>query len=587
LRLLFDIETDNFVEHLTKIHCIAALNVDQPDQRWSFGPDKINDGIELLQSASELIAHNGICFDIPAIKKLYPSFSTHEMVVTDTLVLSRLLHADMKNEDADRAFTGKTDFPKKYLGSHSLKAWGYRLGALKGDFGETTDWSEWTPEMQSYCEQDVTVCHKLYEALAIQKWSKRAIDFEHKIAEICHRIGRSGWTFDTVNAGKLYGELAQERADIDAELQDLFPAWTIDEEFIPKVNNSKRGYQKGVPFIKKHIVQFNPNSRKHIEYCLRQKYNWKPKLFTPSGDAKVDESVLVNLPFPEAQKLARSFMLQKRIGQLAEGNNAWLKLADDDGKLRHTINPMGTVTGRASSFGPNLQQVPAVRAAFGKQCRRLFTVPSGYQLVGSDLAGIELRCLAHFLQDGGEFGREVCDGDIHQKNADMTGLSRDGAKTMVYALCYNAGDKRLGEIIGKGPKEGRALRDKFYKANPAFADLLRQLDAVVEQRGYLIGLDGRRLTVRGHAKLNVLLQSAAALIAKKWVELIDNAITEQGLPDTIVAWVHDEVQIQTKGDADVTGLLAGRMAKEAGRHFNFEIPIEAEYKVGQNWADTH
>ena len=132
--------------------------------------------------------------------------------------------------------------------------------------------------MQSYCEQDVTVCHKLYEALAIQKWSKRAIDFEHKIAEICHRIGRSGWTFDTVNAGKLYGELAQERADIDAELQDLFPAWTIDEEFIPKVNNSKRGYQKGVPFIKKHIVQFNPNSRKHIEYCLRQKYNWKPKL---------------------------------------------------------------------------------------------------------------------------------------------------------------------------------------------------------------------------------------------------------------------------------------------------------------------
>ena len=188
MRLLFDIETDNFVEHLTKIHCIAALNVDQPDQRWSFGPDKIDDGIELLQSASELIAHNGICFDIPAIKKLYPSFSTHEMVVTDTLVLSRLLHADMKNEDADRAFTGKTDFPKKYLGSHSLKAWGYRLGALKGDFGETTDWSEWTPEMQSYCEQDVTVCHKLYEALAIQKWSKRAIDFEHKIAEICHRM---------------------------------------------------------------------------------------------------------------------------------------------------------------------------------------------------------------------------------------------------------------------------------------------------------------------------------------------------------------------------------------------------------------
>ena len=156
------------------------------------------------------------------------------MVVTDTLVLSRLLHADMKNEDADRAFTGKTDFPKKYLGSHSLKAWGYRLGALKGDFGETTDWSEWTPEMQSYCEQDVTVCHKLYEALAIQKWSKRAIDFEHKIAEICHRIGRSGGPL-TRSTQVNFTVSWRGTCDIDAELQDLFPAWTIDEEFIPKL----------------------------------------------------------------------------------------------------------------------------------------------------------------------------------------------------------------------------------------------------------------------------------------------------------------------------------------------------------------
>ena len=160
--------------------------------------------------------------------------------------------------------------------------------------------------------------------------------------------------------------------------------------------------------------------------------------------------MLVGLNYPEAQKLARSFMLQKRLGMLAEGKNAWMKLVDADGKLRHTINPLGTVTGRASSFGPNLQQVPATGAAFGKECRELFTVPPGFSLVGADLSGIELRCFAHFLPDGGEYGRELLSGDIHQINADKLGISRSHMKTVQYATLYGSGDARLGEILGKG-----------------------------------------------------------------------------------------------------------------------------------------
>ena len=168
--------------------------------------------------------------------------------------------------------------------------------------------------------------------------------------------------------------------------------------------------------------------------------------------------------------------------------------------------------------------------------------------------------------------------------------SRDQAKTMIYALCYGAGDQKLGSILGKGAAEGRALRDRFYKANPAFADLLQQLKAVVDKRGHLIGLDGRQLVVRGHAHLNVLLQSAAALIAKKWVQLIDQEMRRQELPATIVAWVHDEVQIQVsnqKGVPEHVGVITGRMAQEAGRAFSFGPPIESEYKIGRNWADTH
>ena len=265
----------------------------------------------------------------------------------------------------------------------------------------------------------------------------------------------AGWTFDEKKAAKFYAELAQERADLQQELDELFPPWIVEEEFIPKVNNKTRGYVKGEPFIKRKEVQFNPNSRKHIEFCLKQKYKWKPREFTPSGDAKIDETILNALPYPEAKKLAHSFLIQKRIGMLAEGNSAWMKLAVDDpqspryGLLRHTINPNGTVTGRASHFGPNLAQVPATRAPYGKECRELFTVPPGYVPVGADLSGLELRCLAHFMNDGGKFAKELLEGDIHTANMAAFGVAdRDQAKRLAYATLYGAGVSKLGEIVG-------------------------------------------------------------------------------------------------------------------------------------------
>lgn len=591
MRFVADIETDGFLSTLTKIHCIALLDVDNPASAKLYGPDEINQAIEIMQNASMLAFHNGTTFDVPAIKKLYPDFDTDGIDLVDTLVLSRLIHSDIKNEDALEQFKGDSTFPRRLYGSHSLEAWGYRLGVLKGDFGKQTDWSVYTQEMGLYCLQDVIVCHKLLLHLQPEKWSQQAIKFEHEIAEICNRIGTAGWTFDMDKAASLYAQLALERSSLEDELQSLFPSWTVETEFVPKVNNSKLGYVKGETFIKKREIQFNPNSRKHIEYCLRQKYGWKPKQFTPAGDAKIDETILSELHYPEAKKLARSFMLQKRLGQLAEGKAAWMKLADDDGKLRHTINPLGTVTGRASSFGPNLQQVPATRAEFGKQCRELFTVPPGQFLVGSDLAGIELRCLAHFLPDGGEYGRLILNGDIHQTNADKMGVDRETAKRVQYATLYGSGDARLGQIIGKGAKEGRELKEAYFKALPAFATLLRQVKTVVRQRGYLLGLDGRRLPVRSeHAALNVLLQSAGALIAKKWVQLIDHKIKEHGINATLLAWVHDEVQCSSvnEKEAEFVGnnILRG-CAEDAGKAWQFKIPIEASYSVGRTWADTH
>lgn len=593
-RIAFDLESNGFLDDVTTIHCICTKDLDS-GKETAFGPFDIDKALAYLMKADELLGHNILAYDLPVIAKLHPHFNTTGIKITDTLVLSRLIRADLRNDDHAAGYTLE-QLHKRLYGSHSLKAWGLRLGVLKGDYGETSDWSTWTKEMETYCQQDVRVTVALWKHLAPETWSQQSINLEHALAEICHRIGQAGWTFDKKKAGDLYAALAQERAALQTELDELFPPWTIETPFVPKVNNSKLGYVKGETFTKRKEVRFNPNSRKHIEFCLKQKYGWKPKDFTPSGDAKIDETVLNALPYPEAKKLAHSFLVQKRIGMLSEGNSAWMKLAKDDpqspryGLLRHTINPNGTVTGRASHFGPNLAQVPATRAPYGKECRELFTVPPGYSLVGSDLSGLELRCLAHFLNDGGAYAKEVIDGDVHTANMAAAGLAtRDQAKTFIYALLYGAGDTKIGSIVGGSAREGRKLRQQFLDGFPAFASLLRAVKGAIDTKGHLVGLDYRRLVIRSeHAALNTLLQSAGALICKKWVQLIDENLSASGIDAEVVAWVHDEVQVRTrKGYEQDVGNRLKDCARKAGEAFNFTVPIDAEYGVGPDWSSTH
>jgi len=586
MRLAFDIETNGLLDKLDMVHCIVAKDL-ETGEVFSFNPTNLPHALELLSSAEELVGHNIMGFDLPALRKVYPDWR-YEGRVTDTLIASRLIHADLTGEDFTKNWLPE-DLPKRLFGSHSLKAWGMRLTHFKDDYDG--GWSAWSQEMQDYCEQDVEVTYSLYKHLAIDDYSKKAIDLEHDLAAICEEIGNNGWTFDYKAATQLYSGLAQTRAKLEAELQELFEPWEVHETIVPKVNNSKLGYEKGVPFTKTKVIEFNPNSRKHIQRCLVAKYGWKPKEWTPSGEAKIDESVLTKLDYPEAKKLAQMFLLQKRIGQLAEGRQAWLKLYDEtDGKLRHTIVPNGAVTGRATHRSPNLAQVPAARAMYGKECRELFTVPEGYVLVGSDLSGLELRCLAHYMGDD-DYTKQILEGDIHSYNQKAAGLpTRDQAKTYIYAALYGAGSLRLGQIVGGGAKEGTKLKQNFEKAVPAYRQL-RDSVAIACERGYLIGLDGRRLAVRSeHAALNTLLQSAGALICKQWLSLIFHELKREGLKDHayIMAWVHDEVQIAArKGYENDVGHIARRMAKEAGEAFNLQIPIEAEYSVGRSWADTH
>ena len=591
-RMFFDLETDGLDPDV--IHCIAVGEEGHPV--WSYGPDQIKEGLEMLCEADELIAHNGIGYDFKVIKKLYPSWP-FKGKRTDTLVLSRLIRADIKNEDFTYNWSTAI-MPKKLFGSHSLKAWGMRLQSkfggdfLKGDY--SAGWEHWSQEMQDYCEQDVRVAMALYKFLKVDQWPDEALDMAHEISEVAENIGNAGWTFDEAKAGKLYAELCTRREELEHELQDLFDPWEVHETIIPKRNNKTLGYVEGEPFTKTTVVNFNHNSRRHIEFCLTKKYKWKPTKKTPQGHAIIDEVVLGELDYPEAKKLSELFLVGKRLGQLALGPQAWMKKVDSDGKLRHRIICPSTRTLRCTHIKPNLSQVPAVRLPYGKQCRELFTVPSGYQLVGSDLSGIEIRLFAHFCAayDGGEYAKKVLESDIHQSNAEafsdeQTKVERSVAKGALYALLYGSGDARLGAMVGKGAKEGKRLKHNFIAAVPSYGILKNKVEQASE-KGFITSLGGNRIKVNStHTALNSLLQSASSAVSSKWVVLIANEIKKQNLDVTILGWIHDEVQMAVKGDPDHVGNIARRCAEEAGEAFKIRLPIEAEYSVGRTWAETH
>lgn len=573
-RYIFDLETDGLLDDVTKIHCMVIKDIDTGEALGYHGKGVWTEGIPKLEKADMICGHNIIKYDIPVLQKL-GAFNPKGQI-RDTLVLTRLVWADVKQSDFNR-----TDFPKKLIGSHSLEAWGHRLGNYKGDYDG--GWEEYSEEMMEYCFQDVEVTYSLYKKVYDKKYSEQAIELEHQVAELIHRQEQAGFAFDKESAGELYAKLSARKVELTGKLLEIIPPWVIELK------------------TKTKLVEFNPASRDQCAKVLKQ-YGWEPEDFSPAGKPKVDETTLATITDnPEGKdpmlvKLAtimgEYFLLIKRLGQLGDGKQAWLKV-ERGGRIHGSCNTNGAVTGRATHAYPNVAQVPSLGAPYGKECRSLFTVAKGRKLVGVDVSGLELRCLAHYMAkyDGGAYGETVVNGDIHSANQEAAGLAtRPQAKTFIYGFLYGAGAGKIGSIVGKGAKEGAQLKARFLKKLPALANLIERVQQA-SKRGYLVGLDGRRLKVRSeHSALNVLLQSAGALICKQWMVEFDKALKDKGLSESCqqVAWVHDEIQLETKEDmADEIGKLAVESIKRAGEHFGIRCELDGEYNIGDNWAETH
>jgi DNA polymerase I len=597
---VFDLETNGLYDEVTTIHCLVLHDLNR-DQTFTYGPDSIAAGLEHLATADVLIGQNILFFDIPVIRKLYPFYTFAAARIIDTLITTRLIWPKEKLYDMDTE--QYTQVPPKLRGSASLKAWGYRLSDYKISF---KDFKEYSAEMLAYCIQDVNVTTQLFKHTQKQTCSEAALKLEHDFALAIEKQIRSGFPFDVDACLDLVDDLRTKQATLEASLKKLFPPKKIETIFVPKVNNASRGYVKGQPFTKVMHEEFNPGSRQQIVDRLQTKYGWVPEKSTEKGNPSIDDDVLSALPYPEAKPLAEYMLIKKRLGQIADGNNAWLKLVNNEtGCMHGDVVTNGCITGRCAHRNPNMGQVPAAYSEYGKECRGLFHAPDGWTLIGVDAKALELRCLAGYLAywDGGEYARVVTDEsiDIHTYNQEMFGVAtRDIAKRLLYGLLYGCGALKAGTIIDPNEKNELILRElgstainSFMQGIPALKELKNRIAHNIAKREYLIGLDGRPLFCRSDFKgLNVLLQSSGALIMKQVVIELHNKMYGLGYiyghDWQQNAMIHDEVQVSCPpAMVDTLTSVALEAFPASQQFFDFQCSIHGDAHVGYSWDQTH
>lgn len=413
------------------------------------------------------------------------------------------------------------------------------------------------------------------------------VALEHTVAQILSEQERHGWYFDERSAWLLTSALQQELQDLEKVLRQRHP-YVAGSEFTPKRNNKTSGYIEGASFTR--LKELNPTSRDHISWILQTYYGWTPTSLTATGKPIIDEVILTEIGSEISTQFARCLTVTKMLGMLSNGANAWLKLSTTSSRIHHHCS-VATNTHRCAHRKPNLGQVPS-----NNEYRELFQATPGQIMVGADLSGIELRMLAHYLAkyDAGRYAEILLNGDIHQVNADRIGISRRQVKTITYAFLYGAGDAKIGYSFdaqlsdAKAKKKGKEIRAAFVAAIDGLADLLQAVNQRGQQ-GFIYSLDKRKILLDSpHKSLNYLLQSGAGVVAKRWMVINQETIKQASLCCSQLAFIHDELQFECEPShsKDLASSLV-YSAAAAGEYYNLRVPVAAEAKIGQNWAEVH
>lgn len=563
--------------------------------------------------------HNGIHYDVPNIKKLIPDVNISWDKVFDTLVASRLANQERQ-------------------GGHSMANWGVYLGLNKV---EHDDWETLTEDMITRCIGDVELGDLIDQVVRteLKGFSKLSLDVEHEVCEICRRIEAHGFRLDYDKCTNLLSEVDGLKNKLHTDLALKYPRlpklkreveYKITAKGVLHSNTTKplgeHGNTVTGPYSLIDWVEFNPGSRQQIAEQL-MRIGWKPQKYTeptknhPKGQPKVDETTLLEAAesIPEAKDIAQFLMLGKRSSQIS----GWLELYNFDTKRVHgRIHHIGAKTHRASHADPNLAQVPSVphgsdgsvlrglEGTFSYECRDVWTVPPGYSLVGVDASAIQLVILAHAMGNE-EFAKAVAFGDkkqgtdVHSMNRNtlrnavtelMNGgkwdnIDRDKAKTFIYAFLLGAGGAKVDQILTT-VAIGNKVKELFVKRTPGLGELQEALREACHFEGRIRNIDGRYFPCDNpHFALAYVLQGYEQAIMKMAMIKLQRWIDETGIDAHIVAWVHDEFQIEVRNINDLPKLVSDMTVKfieEVGKELQLKCHLTGEGKYkGVTWASSH
>jgi DNA polymerase I len=548
---------------------------------------------------SIFIGHNILKFDGPVLNRLAGSSTIlGPSNCIDTLVLSTLYSPSID-------------------GGHSLDSWGERIGEAKTEFN---DWSGLSQEMINYCHQDVLVTAKLFVRLikTMEKigFTEGAIWLQHNITDVLRRQQQNGFYFNQQEAMVLYSQLRRLEQGLQDEVREVFPARRVlvaTRRRYKKDGGASSIYLKdqeryiigpgdtGDTYRAYEFVEFNLGSPKQrIDKLLS--LGWTPRTFTDKGNPKPFDKgdlspclkdFLEDKPTPEVELIARWMAYNGRANMV----NTWLdNYNENTGCIHGKLFVADTLRFRHQA--PNTANIPGVRISkdhqvlrgvdgfFTYEARDLWRARPGRLLVGTDAAGLELRMLAHFLNRP-EFTEQVVDGDPHQYNADIAGITRPQAKTLIYATLYGAGDAKIAKTLGLSLKDGGDIKRTFLEA--LGADKLIE-ECKHEQRSGRIHLVDGSLVVcpSGHAALNYKLQGSGARVMAFGAVLLERAIQSSGLDSLKVGDIHDEWQYDVDpDDADDHAEAAIQAIRLAGQRLRLNVPLDGTSKKGLTWAETH
>lgn len=615
-----------------------------------------------------IVGHNFDAFDKACLSKCWGVNLDQDVI--DTLLLSQFL-----NPDRD--------------GGHSLEAWGVRLGFPKGNFN---DWSKYSLEMESYCQNDVLLTEKVLLTL-LKEVENYGVDnfFEQSFWKaavksfwLMSQQAHTGIAFDVEKAEKLREHIEQLMLEIEVEVEPQLPSrplnkGELDEWRLPAKPFRKDGSLSSL--MEKWVVKTgatldrdaNTVTLDGIVYPIKGgettrstgpmrlanqadlkdflvDSGWTPTLWNVQRDSRGKPmrdghgKLITTTPkMQENGKLCPN--LEELQGELVKPVVKWLSLRNRksvvEGWLANErLKYDGRLSAGSSGFASTFRQrhttvvnVPKAQddVTLGKEMRELFCADEDMVLVGYDAVALENRVEAHYCMKyprGKEHAKNILDGDPHTKNAfvfypekliergwfspdrELKEIPefkpfRTKSKSARYLLGYGGGPLKLARTLGVPEWRGEELYEAFWGANPALTALRERLTMFWETTGekkWIRGIDGRKVVTRSkHAIINTLFQSCgaicmdySALFMDKWLGglTVDSegrpCYTYKGYNVYRLVYMHDEFVWGCHEDiAEEIGQLGVKSIQKAGEYLKMLVPLNGEYKIGQNWATVH